>query len=93
MPIDPLMNFAVGAYKNANGDVRKAAFDLIMRIYSFIGDMTRSYFTTLRPPQVKALEEGFNQMDGGETVVRKNDKRDNYENEEQFGNFLIRQLS
>jgi centrosomal protein CEP104 len=64
VPIDSLMAYAVNHYKDPNKEIRDAAFNLIMNVFKFIGDGVRRYFKDLRPAQVNALEEGFENLDG-----------------------------
>ena len=65
LDIDSLVNFAILNFKNPNKDVRDTSYNLLMNIYKYIGDEVKKYFKDLRPPQVSALEEGF---DGVEVI-------------------------
>lgn len=69
--VDDLVKFAVNGYNNKGKDVRDAAFNLIMKIYQFIGDDIKKYFKDLRPAQISVLEEGF------EGVIVDNDNKNN----------------
>jgi hypothetical protein len=63
--LDAFVKFAVNGFKNPTKDVRDSAYNLIMNIYKFIGDDIKKHLKDLRPPQVSALEEGF---DGVEVI-------------------------
>ena len=64
VPIDTLMSYAINGFKNANKEVRDAAYNLIMNIYKYLGGDIRSYFKELRPAQINTLEEGFESLEG-----------------------------
>jgi centrosomal protein CEP104 len=65
IPVDTLMSFALNGYKNANKEVRDAAFNLIMNIYKYFGAGIRGHLKDLRPAQLNILEEGFENVDNG----------------------------
>jgi centrosomal protein CEP104 len=76
VPIDSLISYSVNAYKDPNKEIREAAFNLIMKIYGYVGDEVRKYFKDLRPAQVKQLEEGFESLDGMNQEVQNNDNQE-----------------
>ncbi len=85
VPIDSLIPYAVNAYKDPNKEIREAAFNLIMKIYGYVGDEVRKYFKDLRPAQVNMLEEGFENLDGMNIEVE-NKENEEYEDQPQKPN-------
>jgi hypothetical protein len=95
IPIEALMSFAVNGYKNANKDVRDAAYNLLMNVYKYMGADIRGYLKDLRPAQLNTLEEGFENADGvGDygTNAKEDVKNNNaYDSVEESNNSLYRQ--
>jgi hypothetical protein len=60
--LDNIMNFAIKGYTNPQNTVRESALNLIVSLYKYVGDKVKNYFTTLRPAQIKSIEETLSQI-------------------------------
>jgi centrosomal protein CEP104 len=65
MPYKPILEYALTGFKNSNQDVRTAAYNLLLSIYSCVGSRLLSSLGDLRPAQLEMLQSGFAEVDGG----------------------------
>ena len=65
VPFAPVLEYALVGFKHSSGDVRNAAYYLIISIYSQVGQKIHQYLQDLRPAQIELLEKGFADVDGG----------------------------
>ena len=87
--LDNIMNFAIKGYTNPQNTVRESALNLIVSLYKYVGDKVKNYFSSLRPAQIKSIEETLSQlntnnMDNNEMV--NNSQMLNKEMQNQYNN-------
>lgn len=65
VPFQPVVEYALNGFKNSNGEVRNASYNLLLTIYSHVGGRINPYLQDLRPAQQEMLTNGFAEIDGG----------------------------
>ena len=70
VPFQPVVEFGVMAVQNSNSEVRNAANNLLMAIYSCVGEKVRPFISNLRPAQLELLEKAFEEA-GSEPMPSK----------------------
>lgn len=65
VPFQPVVEYALNGFKNSNGEIRTASYNLLLSIFSCVGQKLMPYLQGLRPAQVEMLQNGFSQLEQG----------------------------
>jgi centrosomal protein CEP104 len=70
VPFQPVVDYALLNYKHSNNEIRTAAYNLILTIYSYVGARIQPYIQDLRPAQLEQLNSGFGEIDNGKQMPK-----------------------
>lgn len=68
VPFQPVVDYAISSYANSNSEIRNAAHNLLMKIYSSAGTKLSNLISenkVLRPAQIDSLQKGFSEVEVG----------------------------
>lgn len=65
VPYNPVVSYTVDKLENSNPDIRQAAFNILVDIYSLVGDKLRNDLSGIRPQHMEMLQREFDSISGG----------------------------
>jgi hypothetical protein len=65
VPYNNVITYVIEKLENSNADIRQAAFNIIVDIYSLIGEKIRGDLANVRPQHMEMLQKEFDNIGGG----------------------------